>query len=165
VTPEPPHGEASAMSAGRFCFAIAGLTLCAAPASAGYWNYGCKGNIDSNVAVMFDRNAFVIMPKEVAKGDISGLAKSEIFAFDADDNNSGLQTVMKFSRGAYPDQKIVLTEKSSKTISEQNGHLGTREKSTVMSRRLYHYERLGRDNGPLSADLTMDCIEYMLTAP
>jgi hypothetical protein len=135
------------------------------PASAGYWNYGCQGNIDGNVAVMFDRNAFVIMPKEVARGDIAGLAKSELFTFDADDNNSGLQTVMKFSRGAYPDQKVVLTEKSSKKISEQNGHVGTREKSTVMSRKLYHYERLGWENGPLSADITMDCIEYMLTAP
>lgn len=50
-------------------------------------------------------------------GDIAALAKSDIFAFDADDNNSGFMTTMKFARGAYPDQKIVLTGKSSKKIS------------------------------------------------
>src|SRR5581483_10205667 len=119
--------------------------LAATPASAGYWNYGCKGSVDSKVAVMFDRNSLVIMPREVAGGDISGLAKSEIFTFDADDNNSGLEKVLKFSRGAYPDQKVVLTEKSSKTISQQNGHVGTRETSRMVSRKLYHYERLGWD--------------------
>jgi hypothetical protein len=39
--------------------------------------------------------------------------------YDADDNNSGFTTTMKFARGAYPDQKIVLTEKSSKKIFER----------------------------------------------
>jgi hypothetical protein len=76
---------------------------------------------------VFDRNAFLIMPKQLAGGDIAGLVKSEIFTFDADDNNSGFLAVMKFARGAYPDQKIVFTEKSSKTASTQTGHVGTRE--------------------------------------
>jgi hypothetical protein len=34
--------------------------------------------------------------------------------YDADDNNSGFMTTMKFARGAYPDQKIVLTENHRK---------------------------------------------------
>jgi hypothetical protein len=91
--------------------------------------------------------------------------RSEIFTFDADDNNSGLKSEMKFSRGAYPEQKVALKETSSRRISEQRGHVGTREKSTVMSRKTYHYERLGWDRGPSEADITMDCIEYELTAP
>ena len=53
-----------------------------APATAGYWNYGCKGSV-GDTAYLFDRNAFLIMPKALAKGDITGLVKSEIFAFDA----------------------------------------------------------------------------------
>jgi len=138
--------------------------MAATPASAGYWNYGCKGNLD-DTTIEFDRNAFLVMPKELAKGDITGLVKSEIFTFDADDNNSGLQPTMRFARTAYPDQKIVLTEKSSKTVSTQNGHVGTREKSTAILRKTYHYQRLGWGDHPIEADIAMDCIEYMLTAP
>jgi len=133
------------------------------PAAAGYWNYGCKGSV-GDIAYVFDRNVFLIMPKALAGGDIAGLAKSEIFAFDADDNNSGFMPVMKFMRPAYPDQKIVLTENSSKQISETKGHVGTREKSTVISRKIYHYQRLGWSDSP-EADIAMNCIEYMLTAP
>ena len=140
-----------------------GMLAAIAPAMAGYWNYGCKG-ILGDIAYVFDRNVFLIMPKALAGGDIAGLAKSEIFAFDADDNNSGFMPVMKFMRAAYPDQKIVLTEKSSKQISQTKGHVGTREKSTVISRKTYHYQRLGWPDSP-EADIAMDCIEYMLTAP
>ena len=113
---------------------------------------------------VFDRNSFLIMPRALGKGDVGGLASSEIFSFDADDNNSGFVPVMKFSRGAYPDQKIVLTEKSSKKIFEQSGHLGTREKTTTSYRKTYHYERVGWANSP-EADIAMECIEYQLTAP
>jgi hypothetical protein len=140
-----------------------GMLAAIAPAMAGYWNYGCRGSV-GDIAYVFDRNVFLIMPKALAGGDIAGLAKSEIFAFDADDNNSGFMPVMKFMRAAYPDQKIVLTEKSSKQISQTKGHVGTREKSTVISRKTYHYQRLGWPDSP-EADIAMDCIEYMLTAP
>jgi len=140
-----------------------GMLAAVAPAAAGYWNYGCKGSV-GDTAYIFDRNAFLIMPKALASGDIAGLAKSEIFAFDADDNNSGLMPAMRFTRAAYPDQKIALTEKSSKKVLEQTGHVGTREKSTVTSRKIYHYQRLGWRDSP-EADIAMDCIEYMLTAP
>ena len=140
-----------------------GMLAAIAPAMAGYWNYGCKGSV-GDIAYVFDRNAFLIMPKALAGGDIAGLAKSEIFAFDADDNNSGFMPVMKFMRAAYPDQKIVLSEKSSKQISQTKGHAGTREKSTTTYRKIYHYQRLGWSDSP-EADIAVDCIEYMLTAP
>jgi hypothetical protein len=81
-----------------------------------YWNYGCKGSLGGS-AYVFDRGSLLIMPKALAEGDIAGLVKGDVFSFDADDNNSGFQPVMKFARGAYPDQKIMLTEKSPKTIS------------------------------------------------
>jgi hypothetical protein len=148
----------------RLAFVVACAMLAAAsPASAGYWNYGCKGSLGEN-ALMFDRNTFLIMPKQLASGDIAGLMKSEIFAFDANDNNSGFLPVMKFARGAYPDQQIVLTEKSSKTISTQTGHIGTRERNTTTTRKTYHYARLGWTDAP-EADVVMDCIEYSLSAP
>jgi hypothetical protein len=84
--------------------------------------------------------------------------------YDADDNNSGFMTTMKFARGAYPDQKIVLTEKSSERISEQKGHLGSREKTTTTFSKTHHYKRLGWTGKP-EADIVMECIEYQLTAP
>jgi hypothetical protein len=149
----------------RLGISAACLMLSAAPASAGYWNYGCKGSLDDKTAVVFDRNAFLIMPKELAKGDIAGLVKDEIFTFDAADNNSGFQSVMKFSRGAFPDQKIELIEKASKTISEAHGNVGTREKSTVISKKTYHFTRYGYADQPTQADIAMDCIEYEMSAP
>jgi hypothetical protein len=117
-----------------------------------------------DTAFTFDRNTFLIMPKALATGDIAGLAKSDIFAFDAEDSNSGFMTTMKFARDAYPDQKIVLTEKSSNKISEQKGHVGSREKTTTTFSKTYHYERLGWTDNP-KADIVMKCIEYQLTAP
>ena len=153
------------MRVGRPCLAVAGLMLSAAPAFAGYWNYGCKGSLDDKTSVLFDRNAFLIMPKELAKGDIAGLIKDEIFTFDADDNNSGFQPIMKFARGAFPDQKIELSEKSSKKISEQNGHVGARETSTRASKKTYHFIRFGWADQPIEADIAMDCIEYQMSAP
>jgi hypothetical protein len=84
--------------------------------------------------------------------------------YDADDNNSGFMTTMEFARGAYPDQKIVLTEKSSERISEQKGHLGSREKTTTTFSKTHHYKRLGWTGKP-EADIVMECIEYQLTAP
>jgi hypothetical protein len=146
------------------CAATMAWLLAATPALAGYWNYGCKGGV-GDTAYLFDRNSFLIMPKTLAKGEIAGLTNSEIFAFDADDNNSGFLPVMKFARGAYPDQKVVLTEKSSKKISQSNGHIGTREKSLTMTRKTYHYERLGHREQPETADIVMDCLEYEVTAP
>jgi hypothetical protein len=149
----------------RLAVIFAGAMLGAiTPASAGVWNYGCRGSLDDS-ALVFDRNSFVIMPKEIAKGDIAGLSKGDIFTFDAADNNSGFEKVMKFARGAFPDQQIVLTEKSSKKISEQTGHVGTRDQTTELSRKVYHYKRLGWEDGKLEADISMDCIEYNLSAP
>jgi hypothetical protein len=67
---------------------------------------------------------------------LRGWSKAKSYSFDADDNNSGFLPVMKISLGVpIPIIKIVLTEKSSKAISEQKGHLGTGEKSTATYRK------------------------------
>ena len=138
---------------------LAGVT----PASAGYWNYGCKGSL-GEIAIMFDRDTFVMMPKALAKGDIAGLVKDVIFGFDADDNNSGFLPVMKFARGGYPEQQIILTEKSSKKISERKGSIGTRDTVTTQFTKTYHYQRLGWSGSP-EGDIAMECIEYQRSAP
>ena len=75
------------VTAAACCWILSG----AMPAQAGYWNYGCQGNLgdkDSGYlgdsVVMFDRNTLVILPKGFAQGDIAGLGKGEIYAFDAE---------------------------------------------------------------------------------
>jgi hypothetical protein len=147
------------------------------PARAGYWNYGCKGNLadketghlgDSTIA--FDRNFLVVMPADLGKGDIKGLEKSGIYAFEADrdpmvDGGPIFKPEISFTRTAYPDQKIVLTEKSKKTISERHGHLGTRETSTGHYRIIYRYKRTGWQFDLPEADIVMDCVEKEITAP
>lgn len=145
------------------CWMLAGVSQ----APAGYWNYGCTGRV-GETALTFDRDSFLIMPKALAKGDIAGLVKDTISTFDADDNNSGFLATMKFARAAFPDQQVVLTEKSSKKISEQKGSVGTRDTVTTHFRKTYHYQRLGGPDsgarGP-EADIAMDCIEYTRSAP
>ena len=143
------------------------------PAQAGYWNYGCKGSLSDkdsgylgDSTIVFDRQSLVILPKGVADGDIAGLAKSGIYVFDAEhDEELEFKPSLKFARGAYPDQNVVLTEKSSKEISKKSGHLGTRETFTGRYRKTYHYQRKGWQFDLPEADIVMDCIETHITAP
>ena len=147
------------------------------PAQAGYWNYGCKGNLGDKASgdlgdsvVAFDRNALLVLPADLAKGDIAGLGKGQIYAFEADAdpmdfNAPSFKPTLSFTRTAYPDQKIVLTEKSRKTISQAKGHLGTRETYTGHLRITYHYKRTGWQFELPEADIVMDCFEKPITAP
>src|SRR6185437_10280858 len=107
------------------CWVLSGVM----PVEAGYWNYGCKGNLsDKNSGylgdsvVMFDRTTLVILPKGLAQGEIAGLANGEIRAFEAEHQEDlEFKPSLKFSRAAYPDQTVTLTEKSSTDISEKSG--------------------------------------------
>jgi hypothetical protein len=163
------------MRLGSACAAMAACWIFwgAIPAQAGYWNYGCRGNLGDaengnlgDSVVMFDRHTLVILPKGVAHGDIAGLAKGEIHAFDAEhDEDLEFKASMKFARAGYPDQTILLTEKSSKEISKQSGHLGSRETFTARYRKAYHYQRKGWQFDLPEADIVMDCFETHITAP
>lgn len=142
---------------------VACVTAAASPAAAGIWSYGCKGNLGDD-QVIFDRESLVVLPRKLAAGDIRELVKREIATFDAADNNSGLQPTMEFRRAAYPDQRVTLTEKRSRTTSERNGHVGTREESRKTFRKRYSFVRTGGADLP-PREIEMDCVDYMLTAP
>jgi hypothetical protein len=135
------------------------LSCAAHPATAGMLNYGCKGELNGT-SILFDRMNLVMMPKQVADGDIAGLSKGYVLYFEADGSNDALQPVMKFGDGT-----IVLTQKSSKLISRENGHVGTREKSFETYRRTYHIVKNGDPDKDIDADITMRCMYYLLTAP
>ena len=58
---------------------LTAILVCAAsciayPASAGMLNYGCEGELNGT-SILFDPMNLVMMPKEVADGDISGVSK------------------------------------------------------------------------------------------
>src|SRR5260221_14550766 len=59
------------------CSMLAGAT----PPPAGDWNYGCKRGL-RGTAVIFDRNAPLIMPKALGKGEDAGFMKSQKFTFE-----------------------------------------------------------------------------------
>ena len=85
---------------------VSWMLAAATPATAGYWNYGCKGNLGGS-AYVFDRNSFLIMPKPLAEGDIAGLVKGDVFSFDADDTSyKSLKTMLEGGIEGRPDNVI-----------------------------------------------------------
>src|SRR5262245_10842377 len=143
---------------------VACVTAAASPAAGGVWSYGCKGNL-GNDQIIFDRESLVVLPRKLPAGDIRALVKREIATFDAADNNSGLQQTMEFRRGAYPDQRVTLTETSSRKTSERTGHLGKREEITTTFRKRYRFLRSGGAEESPPRDIEMNCVDYQLTAP
>lgn len=145
----------------------------ASPAVASEWNYGCKGALpvfnDSQV-IIFNRASLVLLPKVWLKGALRDLISHD--AFDdviaiakATDNNSGLAPTMVFTLLEKPDQKLTLTEKSSKTISDVRRPAGSapRYVQTTTYAKVYRYVSDFGFMGPF--DVKMECINYQLSAP
>jgi hypothetical protein len=67
---------------------------------------------------------------------------------------------MGFKR-TYKDaeQKLVLTELSSRQISNRKGRVGPRDEITTLFKKDYRYAL----DGEPARTITMDCIEYTLT--
>ena len=136
----------------------------ATPASAGWFNYGCRGEFNGDTYI-FDRTALVILPKGTAKGDLGGLMSSYIDAFNTVGSDMSLRSVMKFQDGAFQNRELTLTEKSSKVISQEVGKVGTRDREKTIMRKTYHLDRPGPWDERIQGDIVMDCINYVLTAP
>lgn len=147
---------------------LAAALLAATPASAGFWNWGCTGELSlegyPGLTVMFDRNSLVIMPRELAHGDLKGITKDYITMYEAMDTIGGLKPSMDFERAGFPDQKLKLTQTSSKVVFEKHDKLGTRDRSQVISRRSY---RLAAQlwNEQVDKPIAMQCMEFEVTAP
>jgi hypothetical protein len=145
------------------CIALAAFAACD-DAFAGRWEWGCMGALGKD-QVIFTRYNLVIVPAKAARGKLRDLIFLDDLAkkFDeapqylAADANSGLVQKMEFSRG--DDDKITLTEKSSKNISHHSAMVCGRDEDTDVSRKVYRYER----KGETARDVTLQCMEYMLT--
>ena len=157
----------------KFAGVMLGALVASQTAGASEWNYGCKGALpvfDGNTVIMFDRARLVLLPKSWLKGTFrdlgSGHAESEVVEITkAVDENSGLAPTLVFVRPEHPDQKVTLTEKTSKTISDVQRRAGRqpRDEHITIYKKTYRYvSDLGYE-GPF--DIEMDCINYELSAP
>jgi hypothetical protein len=150
---------------------LTGLALLAtaSPAAASEWRYGCRGVLPSGDApvIIFNRDSLVMLPKSWVKGSLFGAVYEELLSssFKATNNNSGLVPELVFTRDDHPDEKLTLTEKSSKTISDVERPAGRQPRSehTTTYTKVYRWVSDGIYAGPY--EIKMDCINYELSAP
>jgi hypothetical protein len=145
------------------------LMVLASPAVASEWSYGCRGVLPSGDApiIIFNRSQLIMLPNAWVKGPLLASVNDELLSssFRATNNNSGLVPTMVFTRDDHPDEKLTLTEQSSKTISEVEhaaGHQPRSEQTTTYTK-VYRWVSDGIYGGPY--DIKMDCINYELSAP
>lgn len=152
--------------------AVASIAI-ASPARASEWNYGCKGTLpvfDDSEAILFNRDSLVLLPKTWLKGTLRDFvlrdpADAVVVIAKAKDENSGLVQTMMFALLDHPDQKLTLTEKSSKTISDVREKLAAAPRFAQVTTytKVYRYVSDFGYMGPF--DIKMDCINYQLSAP
>jgi hypothetical protein len=158
-------------SACRVLFGLTALALIAvaSPAAASDWQYGCRGVLPSGDApvIIFSRSALVMLPKAWVNGPLLGTVNDQLLSssFKAIDNNTGLVAKMVFASVDHPEEKLTLTEQSSKTISDVHRPAGSQPRSEQITTysKVYRWVSEGIYQGPY--DIKMDCINYELSAP
>lgn len=141
----------------------------ASPGAASEWSYGCRGVLPSGDApvIIFNRSSLIMLPKAWVSGSLLGAVNDQLLSssFRASDNNSGLVPTMVFTRADHPDQKLTLTEISSKTMSDVHGPAGRQPRSEQITvyRKVYRWVSDSIYEGPY--DIKMDCVNYELSAP
>lgn len=142
------------------------------PACASEWNYGCKGTLpvfDDSEVIFFNRDLLILLPKTWLKGTLRDFgvrdpAADVVAIAKAKDENSGLVQTMVFTLLDHPEQKLTLTEKSSKTVSDVREKLAAPRFAQVTTyTKVYGYVSDFGYMGPF--DVKMDCINYQLSAP
>lgn len=153
---------------------LGGLTVLAvmagaSPGAASEWSYGCRGVLPSGDApvIIFNRSSLIMLPKAWVSGSLLGAVNDQLLSssFRASDNNSGLVATMVFTREDHPDQKLTLTEISSRTVSDVHGPAGRQPRSEQITayRKVYRWVSDSIYEGPY--DIKMDCVNYELSAP
>ncbi|WP_271499009.1 hypothetical protein [Bradyrhizobium sp. CCBAU 11357] len=169
--PSPMSAVARACPAIRILQGLIAVALIAmaSPSTAGQWRYGCRGVLPSDDApvVVFSRSSLVILPKAWLNGPLLTAVNDDlqIAKFEAIDINSGLDKKMEFKREGEPEEKLTLTEISSKTTSDVYRPPGRlpRSEETTQYRKVFRWVGNGAFAGPY--EIKMDCINYELSAP
>ena len=141
----------------------AGFVAAATPASAGIWAWGCIGKL-GNERVVFNRDTMIVTASKLPRVKLQDLANNgprletqEGTTFE--NLNEGFKNTMRFATNGDPEQKLTLTETSSRKTFYRKGYVGRREEYTTKFLKTFRY---APDNEP-ERTITMLCIEYVLT--
>ena len=165
------------MSKRRLLFACVAFAIGAPTpqAVASAWNYGCKGALpvfNGSTVIIFNRDRLVLLPKPFTDQGVTlrylafGDATDAVIELaNAADNNSGLAPTMVFTHVNKPEKKLTLTEISSKTVSDAGKRAGAQPRNSQVTyyRKVYRFVSDFGYMGPF--DVTMDCVNYELSAP
>ena len=169
-----PNSILAAAKNHSVCRILCGVTALAligvaSPAAASEWRYGCRGVLPSGDApvIIFSRTSLVMLPKAWVNGSLDAAVNDQLLSYNfrATDNNTGLVAKMVFTSVDHPDEKLTLTEQSSKTISDVHRPAGSMPRSEQITTysKVYRWVSDGSYQGPY--DIKMDCINYELSAP
>ncbi len=138
----------------------------ASNAGAGNWRWGCQGML-GNEQIIFNRDSLLVAPAKPSLGKISELIFTDTLAKSDDDRKSPydgggdftFSPTMTFAKTEKPDQKVTLTEKSSRRVSHHFHIVCGRDETNDIYRKVYRYEREGEP----ARDIKMECAEYQLS--
>jgi hypothetical protein len=156
-------------TAGLCVTACAAIALFVADANAAVWRWACIGQ-SGDQHIIINRDSLILMPKAQK---ITGLEKylwrdsldddvkdiEDAMSFLPDDSNSGFEKTMTYKKNSDRDEKLTLTEKSSRITSKKSGRAGPRDEETIQFRKVYRFELT--DEKP--RNVTMQCMEYTLS--
>lgn len=146
------------------------VMLGANAASAGVWQWGCKGKLGDD-QVAFSRDRLIIVAGKALGGTVDDVARHDDFAeavpadkivasYRADDINSGLSSPMTFapeSGGAA----LTLSEEASEETGHTDGLVaGCRDETIDRYRKTYRLER----EGAAPTTVILECLEYQLSS-
>ncbi len=147
--------------------AIVVMTIASgATASAGVWQWGCIGPTGRN-QIAFNREALIVAPKDTALGKLDALIRLDDLSgkfpdaqgYNADDDNSGFQKTMVFTRQDESSGKLILKEKSATKISHRQHMICGRDEIGDFYGKVYRYD----PPHERARSITLQCMEYLLT--
>jgi hypothetical protein len=161
---ETPTSMSICILSARIAAGAIVIALLSSPASAAVWAWGCVGKLGSD-QVSYNRYSLIVEPAKSSRVKLRQLINNEAelqtedgVRFESDDGNSGFEKTMGFKR-TDAKQKLVLTELSSRQVSNRKGRAGPRDEITTLFKKNYRYAL----DGEAARTIAMDCIEYVLT--
>jgi len=149
-------------------WAIGLAIVVSSSASAGVDVWGCQGTVGDQ-QVTYNRYVLAVVPAKQKLRPLREIMDSVIIVEGGDDpassysgggtNGDVFDKVLEFSRQDKTNNKVTLTEKSSRTISSKSRLVCGRDESTDVYRKVYRYQH---EDEPVR-DITMQCIRFQLS--
>lgn len=142
------------------------ILILGGPATAGIWQWGCMGPAGRD-RIAFNRGGLIVAPKDASLGKLDALIRLDDLSgkfpdaqgYNADDDNSGFQKTMVFTRQDESSGKLILKEKSSTKISHRQHMICGRDEIGDFYGKVYRYD----PPHERARSITLQCMEYLLT--